>query len=89
VALLFSKLCDLMCEDRTCPSSTVVIIFAAYSNQIIHEIYLQRNTEVLSDFSLPHSQIAPMWRGHVMFRSSTVSSASAVFLTLISSTVRY
>jgi len=62
---------------------------AAYSNQIIHEIYMQHNIEARSDFSLLHLQIAPMWRGHVMSRSSTVSSASAVFLTLISSTVRY
>ena len=56
-----------MCEDRTCPSGTVVIMVAAYSNQIIPEICLQRNIEVRSDFSLPHLQIAPMWRDHAVF----------------------
>jgi hypothetical protein len=71
-----------MCEDPTCPYSTVVIIFATYSNQIIHEIYLQRNVEVRSDFSLPRFQIVYVWCGHIMFRSSTVSSASAYFLHL-------
>jgi len=35
-----------MYENLTFPSSIVVIMFAAYSYQIIHEIYLKRNIEV-------------------------------------------